>query len=441
VAVVKRNAVIFHYIDLAFRSFRKNFVLTALMVVAIALGIGTSMTALTTFHVLSGDPIPEASKKLFYPQLDPRPMKGYSPGESPEVQMTRFDAEMLLRGRQADRQAMMTAGTMTITSQTTDEPPFNVSARYTSSDFFQMFRVPFLYGNYWGATEDDGHGRVAVISKSLNDSLFKGVNSIGSTIVLNQKPVRIVGVIDEWRMTPRFYDLSARKFGDAEKVFIPFSTAIDMRAETVGSTSCWRDPGEDAYALNSPCTWVQYWVELGSQKRVEEYIRYLANYSEQQRQSGRFERPSNTRLFNVTQWLDDQRVVPSDIQLQLLLSFAFLGVCIVNMISLLLAKFLRRSSEFAIRRALGASRFDVFMQCIVEAGCIGLAGGGLGLVLALGGLWMIRQQPSAYAKLAHLDSTMLLATFLVAILSSLLAGLIPAWRVSGHSPAFRLNEK
>ena len=65
-----------YYFDLALRSFRRNKALTALMVLAIALGIGASMTTLTVFHVLSGDPLPSRSATLFYPQLDPATMDG-----------------------------------------------------------------------------------------------------------------------------------------------------------------------------------------------------------------------------------------------------------------------------------------------------------------------------------------------------------------------------
>ena len=86
-----------YYINLAMRSFRRNKVLTALMVLAIALGIGAAMTTLTVFHVLSGDPIPHKSDKLFYVQMDPAAMNGYTPGEDPESQMTRYDSEALLR--------------------------------------------------------------------------------------------------------------------------------------------------------------------------------------------------------------------------------------------------------------------------------------------------------------------------------------------------------
>ncbi|EQD57340.1 membrane protein containing DUF214, permase predicted, partial [mine drainage metagenome] len=86
------------------------------------------------------------------------------------------------------------------------------------------------------------------------------------------------------------------------------------------------------------------------------------------------------------------------------------------------------SSEIGVRRALGASRRAIFMQLLIESGLVGLAGGMLGLLLTLLGLWAVRQQPSDYAKLASLDPAMLLATFVLALLGSLLAGALPAWR-------------
>src|SRR3954469_24615378 len=91
------NDMFGYYLDLALRSFRRNKALTALMVLAIALGIGASMTTLTVFHVLSGDPIPQKSSQLFVVQMDPATKDGYTPGEEPADQSTRFDAEALLR--------------------------------------------------------------------------------------------------------------------------------------------------------------------------------------------------------------------------------------------------------------------------------------------------------------------------------------------------------
>ena len=56
-----------YYLDLALRSLKRNQVLTAMMVLAIALGIGASMTTLTVLHVLSGDPLPGKSSQLYLP--------------------------------------------------------------------------------------------------------------------------------------------------------------------------------------------------------------------------------------------------------------------------------------------------------------------------------------------------------------------------------------
>ena len=53
-----------YYLDLALRSLKRNKVLTALMVLSIALGIGASMTTLTVLHVLSGDPLPGRSAHI-----------------------------------------------------------------------------------------------------------------------------------------------------------------------------------------------------------------------------------------------------------------------------------------------------------------------------------------------------------------------------------------
>jgi putative ABC transport system permease protein len=116
-------------------------------------------------------------------------------------------------------------------------------------------------------------------------------------------------------------------------------------------------------------------------------------------------------------------------------------VCLLNTVGLLLAKFLRRSSEIGVRRALGASRRAIFAQCLVEAGTVGLAGGLLGLGLAMLGLWAVRQQPASYAELARLDPAMLLTTFLLAIVASLLAGLLPAWRACEVPPAIQLKSQ
>ena len=122
-------------------------------------------------------------------------------------------------------------------------------------------------------------------------------------------------------------------------------------------------------------------MQLNSPQKVTAYRQYLENYSDQQHRAGRYEQPTNVQLRSVMEWLDFQKVVPSDVRLQTWLAFGFLLVCLVNTVGLLLAKFMRRSGEIGVRRALGATKRSIFAQSLVEAGTIGLAGGILGLSL------------------------------------------------------------
>ena len=442
------NSMYGYYFSLALRSFKRNKVLTALMVLAIALGIGASMTTLTVFHVLSGDPIPHKSDKLFYPRLDPATRTGYQPGQEPESQMTRFDAEALLREKRGDRQALMTAGGVAIEPERNGLNPFVANARYTTADFFPMFDAPFEYGRGWTAEDDKARARVVVISAELNEKLFGGGNSVGKSLRAEQNAFKIIGVLKAWRPSPRFYDLTQSRFGSDEQLFIPFWTSRALDMSPNGNMNCWgsgaRDGGEDKegnYGVNADCAWLQYWVELDSPAKADAYRRYLANYSDQQRAAGRFERPTNVRLDDVMAWLDTNGVVPSDVRLQGWLAFGFLFVCLVNTIGLLLAKFLRRSSEIGVRRALGATRREVFVQYLIEAGVVGLAGGALGIGFALLGLWAVRQQPTDYAELANLDGSMLLAAIAITLFASLLAGLLPAWRACQIAPAIQLKSQ
>lgn len=429
-----------YYLQLALRSFRNSRMLTALMVLAIALGIGASMTTLTVFHVLSGDPIPDKSDRLFYVQLDAANMHGFVAGDEPDRNMTRFDAEALLREGRGARQAMMSGGFLAVQPEG-ERAAFFTDARYTSADFFPMFDAPLAYGRAWTAEDDAARARVAVISAATNTQVFGGGDSTGKTLRINGQDFRVIGVLDAWMPTPRFWDLSLQSFNELESVFLPFSTAIDQKLSRMGSMNCWSDSGGDPSALNAPCSWVQYWVELGSPADAAAYRDYLVSYSDQQRAAGRFERPANVRLRDVMGLIDHHQIVPSDVRLQLWLALGFLLVCLVNTVGLLLAKSLRRASEIGVRRALGASRRAIFMQFIVEAGAIGVAGGVCGLGLALLGLWAVRQNPSSYAKLAQLDATMLLTTFALSILASLLAGLLPAWRAMQVTPAIQLKSQ
>ena len=427
-----------YYVELAMRSLRRSRALTALMVLAIALGIGASMTTLTVLHVLSGDPLPGRSSSLYAPQLDPRDMGNYRPQAEPPDQVSWIDGINLLRAKRADRQALMTAGSVAIQPAQSALDPFYETARYTTADFFGMFGVPFQYGHAWGESEDAASAAVLVISRRLNDKLFGGHDSRGRMLRVEGHALRIVGVLGDWRPNPHFYDLHMKSYGADEGVYVPLSTSQALHLAHIGGADCWGNGGADA-TPTAPCVWLQFWVQLDTPSHVAAYRQFLMHYSQQQTSLGRFLRPPNVRLRDLMQWLDYEQVVPGDVQLQTWLALGFLLVCLVNTVGLMLAKFLRRSAELGVRRALGASRRALFMQLLVESGVIGLAGGLAGLLLAYLGLWLVRRQPADYAPLAHLDGAMLVMTLVLAVVVSLLAGALPAWRACQVAPGLQLK--
>lgn len=428
-----------YYLDLARRSFKRNTALTILMIVAIGFGVGASMTTLTVLHVLSADPIPQKSHQLHYVQLDPRPLKGFVPGREPIEQSTRFDAETLLREHRADHQALMTGGSATVEPQRPGLDPFRVDARWTSNEFFPMFDVPFVKGTAWSAADDAAHARVVVISRELAEKVFGNTDVIGFTMHIEGTEMRVVGVLDRWRPTPHFYDLNMDIYGRGEQLLIPWTTSRDLKLNHDGNMNCWAEHDVDNEEVGAPCEWIQFWVELGTDEKLEAYNQFLINYSKEQYSAGRYGRPPNVRLRDVVAYLDYNKVVPDDARLQMWVALGFLLVCLINTVGLLLTKFLRRSSEIGVRRALGASKRSIFVQLLVEAGMIGLVGGIFGLLLAWLGLWAVRHQPSSYAELAHLDLPMLLGTFVLSVITSVLAGILPAWRGCQVAPALQLK--
>ena len=427
-----------YYLDLARRSFKRNVGLTVLMVVAIAFGVGASMTTLTVLHVLAKDPIPQKSHQLYYVQLDPRPANAAKLDAEPINQSTRFDAEYLLRAAKADRQAMMTGGNAAIESQRPGIAPFFADSRWTSADFFTMFDVRFLAGAGWTADDDAQNARVAVIARSLAEKVFGTIDVVGRAIRVEGHELRITGVIEDWQPAPHFYDLNVGTYDKLEVLFAPFSTSRELKLPRGGDMSCFEQVADNE-AVGSLCEWIQFWVELDTPEKAAAYRTYLVSYSQEQLRAGRYKRPPNVRLRDVMEWLAYKEVVPKDARLQTWVALGFLLVCLINTIGLLLTKFLRRSSEIGVRRALGASKRSIFAQLLVEAGAIGLVGGVLGLGLAWLGLWAVRHQPTEYAKLAQLDVPMLAATFGLAVATSLLAGLLPAWRGCQITPAIQLK--
>ena len=434
-----------YYFFLGLRSLRRNPALTALMVLTLAVGVAASVATMTILHAMSGNPIPHKSDRLLSVVLDAGPLEGYKPGDKPnDSQSTYRDAMNLVASGQGQRRTALYGMSVTVEPERKDLGVFGAQGIVATKDFFPMFEVPFMAGQGWSAKEDADGADVVVLGRDFSEKLFGTTQSVGQRVILSGHPFQVIGVLDRWRPLPRYYLIIG--YGaftdDNEDYVFPIATAVRHKLPHAGGASCSQhfEPGFQG-RLDSECTWVQTWFELSSASERPALQSYLDNYAADQVRQGRLLRKAKNHLYNVVEWLEHLKVVEKDNRLAAWLSFGFLALCLVNTVGLLLAKFSSRASEVGVRRALGASRAQVFQQFLMEAVVVGLAGGMLGLLLAWGALQLIALQSRELALLAHMDWTMLAFTFALSVLASVLAGLLPTWRACNVTPAIQLKSQ
>ncbi|MHB1057174.1 MAG: ABC transporter permease [Rhodanobacter sp.] len=432
-----------YYLELAVRSLRRSPGLTALMVLAIGFGVAASMTMYSVFRGLSADPIPEKSSQLFVPQVD-----AWGPGRreqgEPPLMLNYIDAMALMGQHRASRQSVIAPMWRSIAPPSGDQNGSLIETRGYAvyGEFFPMLDVPFHYGHGWSADDDARGAPVVVIGDHFNQQLFGGGNSVGKTIAIGNHDYRVVGVVKHWNPQPEFFALASYQRAEPD-FFLPFSFAVASNALSDTASAC-RDGRslrtDFAALLRSDCVWLSYMVELDDPAAVQAYRHYLDAYASEQQQLGRYPWKPNNRLRDVPAFLDYRHVVPSTTRVSLLVAQGLLVVCLLNTVGLLLAKFLRRSGEIAVRRSLGASRASIHAQFLVEAGVIGIGGGMLGLLFTGAGVLGVGLvMPAHLAALARIDPALLGLTLLLAVTATLLAAVYPTYRASRVPPALQLK--
>jgi putative ABC transport system permease protein len=428
-----------YQVRIAWKSLLRNPVLSILLVAGIAMGIAVASVFVTAYYIFSGNPIPHKSDRLYYVELDSwNPQRAWdedNPQRAPN-QLTYIDTRGIEGSDIPTHQTAMFQANMTVQPKGEDLKPYREDVRMCRGDFFRMFDVPFLYGGPWGASADDAPDPVVVIDAETNRKLFGGENSVGRPLTLDNRNYTIVGVLDEWRPNVKFYDPTQGASGDPEKIFMPFNHVEPLRLTTSGNTNGWKFTAgnqlEDFWA--SEDTWLQYWVQLDSRAQKEEYKAFLDAYATEQKKLGRFQRPLNNKVLSVMEWLEDQEVVPESSRTMLIIALLFLLVSSVNLIGILLGKFLSRAPEIGVRRALGASRRSVFIQHIVECELVGVLGGILGLGLSVIALKVINRMFENQTPFV-LDFNMVAAALFLSLVAGLVAGVYPAWRICRVAPA------
>lgn len=433
-------------VKIALRSLRRNPVLTALLIGGIALGICVSTAFVALRHFYEEDPLPGRSDEIFYVRLDSwgrdEAFSGGAEtvGSSIPDQVTWRDARALLRSPIPQRQSATYITRMFVHPDSRSVRPFQPNVRLVSSDFFDMFRMPFQYGGPWTKSADEKPGQVVVIDDATNRKLFGGIDSVGRTLRMEERDYRIVGVLAPWRPAMRVFDLTRDAFGEPEPIYIPFTLAEPLTLWSAGNNSGWKGEPINSFQdnLNSERIWIQYWVQLPDAKSVRAYEDWLRAYILDQKKLGRFERPLAFRLSTIPELSVEWNLIPAGVKAMSVVSLLFLAVCSLNLVGILLGKFLARVPEVSVRRALGASRAQVFWQHVIECEIVGLAGGAVGILLSIGVLEVLARFMQNGEAL-HLDGEMLLLAAALSLLAGLLAGVYPAWRVCSVPPAMQLK--
>lgn len=433
---------------IALRSLRRNPGLTLVLVSGLGAGIGVAVTFATLRHAFASHPIPRKEATLRYVRLDSwdphRPYPGQRGGGIP-TQVTYRDMAALMRSEIPSRQTADFQANLFLTPEKGAGKPSSERVRLCFSDFFAMFEVPFRFGGAWDRKADEGPEAVVVLTDEMNDRLFGGADSVGRSVRLGGKDFRVVGVTDRWRPNVRVYDLTQQVINLPEPFFIPFGHFRPMQIQTSGNSDGWgpSSGGGIEGLLRSEQAWIQLWVELPDPASVAAYRSFVESYIREQKKAGRFQRPLRYELTSIRDLMREFGVVPAQVTALFLVGLFFLAVAAVNLIGPLLGKFLARSHEVGVRRALGASRLDVFLQHIVECQLVALLGGAVGVVLSLGAIsvinaWMKTVAPRS--DLFRIDGEMLLAALLLSVLAGLIAGTYPSIRAGRLAPAIGLKE-
>jgi putative ABC transport system permease protein len=431
-----------YYVELGFRSLSNQKLITIWMVLLIALGVAGTVSTFSVLQAVSSNPFAAKSHRLFAPQIDNHgPDYLQQAGGRIDPVLTLRDVQALSANDGAVLKAAIYPIDLSLVPSDTTLDPIEARGYAVTVDYFGMLEAPFRFGAPWSKAADEAGGTDIVIGDELNRKVFHGSNSVGREIRLEGHIYRISGVLAPWNPLPRFYAaVDGKAFdSDAPQLFLPLRLALDMRIPTIGGSYGEPFNGWDEM-MKSENSFISYWVQLPDGAAASRYRNFLYAYADEQKATGRFHWPPNVELRDQADWLNYQHVVPPESRISFVVALGLLAVCSINTVGLLLARFMRRSADIGVRRALGGSRSAILFQYLTEAAVIGLVGGLLGTVLticfvdALGLVF-----PVEIARLAHVTWGILLAALILSVGVVLLAAAYPVVRAVRIAPGWHLK--
>lgn len=245
-------------------------------------------------------------------------------------------------------------------------------------------------------------------------------------VYLGKYDFQVVGVVEDWYLQFLFYVIIGINFDDGDQFFLFLFIFLVLYLDYNWDNG-W---GKDDLLISLMVSWLLFWVEFDSFVQVSVYWQFLVDYLVQQKEFGCYEcLVSEVKLYGLMDWLCYEGLVLNDVMLQIWLVLGFFFVCLVNIVVLLLVKFLCKGGEISVCCVLGVWCCDVFYQLGVELVLIGLVGGVFGIGLVELGFWMVCQWFNDYVYLVWMNGVMLVDIVVLVIVVSLLVGLLLVWWV------------
>jgi len=381
----------------AFRMLGKSPGFTAIVVLTLGLGMGSTTTIFSAVNSILLRPLPYHNSQRLSRIQETHPGSG---------SMGVTYATFLDLQRQATTIENASAYREWIFNVTGRAEPRQISGALVSGNFFSALGSTPMLGRAI-LPEDDQPGannRVAVLSYGLWQSHFGADrNILGQTVMINAEPFAVLGVM------PRGFDFPNQS--EMWCPLVPGGDFHDNRRAHLLTVLADVARGNSSGNVNGELTALA--------KRVEE------------RNPG-VDDPS----LSLTA-VPLQKSLTAPVRPALAILFFAVGLLLViacaNVANLLLARTAARSKEIAVRLALGASRARLALLLLTESVFMSLLGGTLGLFLAEAGLGFIRAQSGETAgrfALVHLDWRVFTFACCVSLLSGLFFGLAPAVRGS-----------